>query len=141
MKNKTIKVIMTSLQVFILIPPVLLQYLSRRKMGVARYLTFKKSMFPKVIFTPEVMYTYMTILFLGIIISGILLVFYFMKKLNSAVVKTIICTIIISFTAVFCVSSRAFEQLLAYHFFLIAIFAIVILQYIKVILNFIKVKN
>lgn len=130
-KEKIIRILICTLQVFILIPPIVLQYLSDKKMGVKRYLIFKKSIFPKEIFTSDLMFMYKVMLILGIIIGIILLVYYSIKKVNRALVKLAINVIILNFIAVVLVFSKPFEGLLTYHFFLIAIFVIIILQYIK----------
>lgn len=80
--KKITKVVITILQVLILSVPIVLQYLSDKKMGVKRYLVFKKAMYSKNIPVPEV-----------------------------------------------------FGNLLTYHFFLIAILIIIILQIIKIVIN------
>lgn len=80
--KKITKAIITILQVLILSVPIVLQYLSDKKMGVKRYLIFKKAMYSKNVPVPEV-----------------------------------------------------FSNLLTYHFFLIAILIIVVLQIIKIVIN------
>lgn len=145
MKNiiikKVIKVLITIVQVFILIPPLVLQYLSDKKMGVKRYLVFKRAMYPKEIFTTSLMGVYKFMLILGIIISIILLIHYSIKKVKCTFVKSLTKIIILNLLAIFCVFSKQFEGLLTYHFFLIAIFVIIILQYTKVLLEYKKVNN
>ena len=135
MKNKIIetiiKISLSTLQILILIPPIVLQYLSDKKMGVKRYLIFKKSIFPKEIFTSNLMYMFKVMLILGIIIGIVLLIYYSIKKVNSALVKSAIKMIILNFMAMAFVFSKHFEGLLTYHFFLISIFVIILLQYIK----------
>jgi hypothetical protein len=79
---KIVKVSITILQLLTLSIPMVLQYLSDKKMGVERYLIFKKAMLSKSIFVP-----------------------------------------------------KPFENLLTYHFFLIAILIILILQLIKIVLD------
>ena len=135
MKNKAIekiiKIIFSTLQVLILIPPIVLQYLSDKKMGVKRYLIFKKSIFPKEIFTTNLMFMYKLMLILGIIIGIVLLIYYSSKKVNRALAKFAIKMIILNFVAMVFIFSKQFQGLLTYHFFLISIFVIIILQYIK----------
>ncbi|MFL0245661.1 hypothetical protein [Candidatus Clostridium stratigraminis] len=85
MKKRGIKIIkglITILQLLTLSIPIVLQYLSDKKMGVERYLVFKKAMLSKSIPVP-----------------------------------------------------KPFEDLVTYHFFLIAIIIIVILQLVKVVLD------
>ena len=135
MKNrvieKVIKILISTLQVFILIPPIVLQYLSDKKMGIKRYLIFKSAMFPKEIFTSDLMFMYKCMLILGLMIGIVLLVYYSTKKINSILIKYSIKVIILNLIAMAFVFSNHFQGLLAYHFFLIAIFVIIILQYIK----------
>ena len=135
MKNKVIekiiKILSSTLQVLILLPPIVLQYLSDKKMGVKRYLIFKKSIFPKEVFTTNLMFMYKLMLILGIVIGIVLLVYYSIKKTNGVLVKSAIKVILLNFIAVVFAFSEIFEGLLTYHFFLIAIFVIIILQYIK----------
>ena len=84
---------------------------------------------------------YKIMLILGIIIGIALLIFILIKKINSTLVKSSIKIIILNLIAIFCVFSKQFQQLLTYHFFLIAIFVIIILQYIKEILCYKIIKN
>lgn len=140
MKNKVIKKaiknLITIIQLIILIAPIALQYLSDKKMGVERYLVFKKEMFPKEIFTTDIMVMYKITLILGIIIGIALLMHYSNKKKNSILVKPAIKIIILNLLAIFYVFSKQFEGLVTYHFFLIAIFVILILQYLKVLIDY-----
>jgi hypothetical protein len=135
MKNKVIekiiKILCSALQILILLPPIVLQYLSDKKMGVKRYLIFKKSIFPKEVFTTNLMFIYKLMLILGIVIGIVLLVHYSIKKTNRVLVKSAIKVILLNFIAVVFAFSKIFEGLLTYHFFLVAIFVIIILQYIK----------
>lgn len=126
-----IKKVITTLQALILIIPIVLQYLSDKKMGVKRYLIFKKMIFSKEIFTPRLMFMFKLMLILGVIIGIIILISYFIKKKNSDLVKSAIRIIILNLLAIGFVFSKQFEGVLTYHFFLIAIFVIIILQYIS----------
>ena len=137
MKNSTntvLKSTITLLQVLILVPPLLLQYLSDRKMGVMRYLIFKKDVFSKEIFTSSFTFTYRSLLFLGIIFCIIFLIYSHTKKINTPLIKPIGVLFILKLICLLCVFSYKFQILLSYHFFLISFFAIIILQYIKIIL-------
>ena len=80
------------LQVLIIIPPLLLQYLSDRKMGLMRYLVFKKDVFSKEIFTSSLIFTYKSLLFLGIIFCIIFLIYSYTKKINNSLNKTYKCS-------------------------------------------------
>jgi hypothetical protein len=145
MKNTVIKkitkIIITIVQVLILVAPLLLQYLSDKKMGVKRYLVFKKTMFSKEIFTSNIILAFKIMLILGSIICIFLLLNYFLKKINNTSVKSLLKVTLLNMAAAFCVFSKNFEELLAYHFFLVAIFVIIVLQYIKAVLDYKKVNN
>lgn len=135
MENRVIKTIIkkviTTLQVIILIIPTMLQYLSDEKMGIKRYLVFKKMIFSREIFTPRLIVMFKLILILGVISGIVFLIIYCIKKINSGLLKPAIKVIILNLIAIVFVFSKQFEGLLTYHFFLIAIFIIIILQYIK----------
>lgn len=129
-----LKRIITLLQLLILIPPLLLQYFSDRKMGLMRYLVFKKAVFSKEIFTSSFTYTYKSLLFLGIIFCIIFLIYSYTKKMNSSLIKPIIYLFVSNLICLLYVFYSKFQTLLSYHFFLIAFFIIIILQYLKIFL-------
>lgn len=138
MKNSTmkkiIKILFTIMQILILIAPLLLQYLSDKKMGVKRYLVFKKAMFSKGIYTSDMIFALKIMLILGSIICIVLLLIYYLKKRSNTCVKPLFIVTFINIVADAFVFSKGFEKLLAYHFFLIAISVIIILQYFKIAL-------
>lgn len=136
--KKIIKTILTIVQVLMLIAPIILQYLSDKKMGVKRYLIFKQGVFSKEIFTTNAMFMLKIMLILGISIGIVILAYYSLKKINNFLVKPLLKLIIVEIVAIFCVFTKQFEELLTYHFFLIAVFVIVILQHIKVFLDYKK---
>jgi hypothetical protein len=130
-KKIIIKNLISTLQVLILIIPIVLQYLSDKKMGVKRYLIFKKMIFSKEIFATRLLFMFKVMIILGLIVGIVLLIHYTVKKINNALVKSLIVVIIFNLLAICFVFSEQFQGLLAYHFFLVAIFIIIILQYIK----------
>ena len=129
--NKIIINLINTLQVFLLTIPIVLQYLSDKKMGVNRYLVFKKMILSKDALVINLVLILKVILILGLIIGVVLLVCYFIKKSNRALVKSIIKIITLNFIGICFTFLDQFEGLLTYHFFLIAIFVIIILQYLK----------
>ncbi|MCB2291118.1 hypothetical protein LGK97_15410 [Clostridium sp. CS001] len=135
MKNRVVKTIIrnviTTLQMIILIIPTVLQYLSDKKMGVKRYLIFKKMLFSREIFTPGLIFTFKLMLILGVIIISILLIICYIKKINNNLLKPAIKVTILNLIAIVVIFSKQLEVLVTYHFFLIAIFIIVILQCVK----------
>ena len=128
------KRIITLIQVLILIPPVLLQYLSDRKMGVMRYLVFKKDMFSKEIFTSSSTFIYIILLFLGAICCIIFLLYSYIRKKNVVLIKPIFVLFLLNVICLYYAFSFKFKMILSYHFFLIAFFIIIILQFIKIII-------
>ena len=136
MKNRTIKKVInnlfTTLQAILFIIPIVLQYLSDKKMGVKRYLIFKKMVISKEVFVIRLIIILKFILILGLIIGIALFTYYSIKKIGGTFVKTAIKILILNLLAIGFVFSKQCQGLMAYHFFLIAIFGIIILQYIKV---------
>lgn len=129
-----LKNIITILQVLMLVPPLLLQYLSDRKMGVMRYLVFKKDVFAKEIFTLSFTFTYRNLLFLGIIFCMIFLISSYNKRINRSFKEPIITLFLCNSICLFYASYYKFQILMAYHFFLIAFLIIIILQYVKIVI-------
>lgn len=132
--NKIIINLFTTLQVFLLTIPIVLQYLSDKKMGVNRYLVFKKMILSKDALVIKLVLMLKAILILGIIIGTVLLVRYFIKKTNIALVESTIKIIALNFIGICFAFLDKFEGFLTYHFFLTAIFLIIMLQYLKLIL-------
>jgi hypothetical protein len=136
MKNSTktvMKSLITLLQILIFIPPLLIEYLSTRKMGLMRYLVFKKDVFSKEIFTNNLTFAYRSLLFLGIIFCIIFLIYSYTKKINNSLIKPVAGVFLLNLICLLCLFSYKFQILLSFHFFLITFFIIIILQYIKII--------
>lgn len=129
-----LKRIITLLQLLILVPPLMLQYLSDRKMGVMRYLVFKKDMFSKEIFTSTFTFVYRSLLFSGIIFCIIFIIYCYTKKTKNSLIRPISTLFLWNLICLFYVFFYKPQILLTYHFFLIAFFIIIILQYLKIIL-------
>jgi hypothetical protein len=127
-----LKRIITMLQLLLILPPMLLQYLSDRKMGVMRYLVFKKDVFSKEIFTSSFTFISSCLLFLGIIFCIIFLLYSYTKKANNSLIKPVIGLFFSNLICLMYVFSYKSQTPLSYHFFLIAFFIIIILQYLKV---------
>ncbi|MGK0465697.1 hypothetical protein [Clostridium sp.] len=133
--NKIIINLFTTLQVFLLTIPIVLQYISDKKMGVNRYLVFKKMILSKDELVIKLVLMLKVVLILGLIIGIVLLICYFIKKSNILLVKSIIKIIILNSIGICFTFLDEFEGLLTYHFFLTAIFLIIVLQCLKLILN------
>ncbi len=107
---------------------LVLEVLSGKKMGVARYLVFKKQDFETTYFTPAFMNIYFAIFAAGAVVSIGLLIFQRKKRIGIlpllfAVMASVIGIIFIQLN----------PPLQAYHFFLIGIFIVVVFQYFRIL--------
>lgn len=140
MVNK-IKIILTIMQMIVLIPGIVLEYLSDKKMGVIRYLVFKKQVYEQGIFNSSLMNMYKSLLIATFFIVIIMIIYKSIKIKSNKFIKTGLSTIIINLLCIIFIASKKALALEAYHFFVIAIFIIVILEYFKFILDFIRVNK
>ncbi|AKN32006.1 hypothetical protein Ccar_14495 [Clostridium carboxidivorans P7] len=140
MVNK-IKIILTIMQMIVLIPGIVLEYLSDKKMGVIRYLVFKKQVYEQGIFNSSLMNMYKSILIAAFFIVIIMIIYKSIKIKSNKFIKSGLSTIIINLLCMIFIASKKAVALEAYHFFVIAIFIIVILEYLKFILDFFRVNK
>ncbi|AKA72448.1 hypothetical protein [Clostridium scatologenes] len=140
MVNK-IKIILTIMQMIVLIPGIVLEYLSDKKMGVIRYLVFKKQVYEQGIFNSSLMNMYKSLLIATFFIVIIMIIYKSIKIRSNKFIKSGLSTIIINLLCIIFIASKKALALEAYHFFVIAIFIIVILEYFKFILDFIRVNK
>ncbi|EJO5347596.1 hypothetical protein NRP93_001683 [Clostridium botulinum] len=125
--------ILSIIQIIFILPALILENLSKKKMGVIRYLIFKNQEFSKGIFNENNLIIYKwTVLFIAII--AILIFIIDMKnklkyKMNFFIIilLNIILYIFINYEGIF--------NLEAYHFFIIGIFIIIFIEYIKFFIN------
>ena len=99
---------------------IVLEDLSSEKMGVARYLTFKKQEFETGIFTPFYVHIYTFIMAAGAILCVVLLI----KKRRVGMSLFAALTNIVGLLFI-----QLKLELQAYHFFLLGIFIMIIVQY------------
>lgn len=135
-KQAIIGYILDFIQVLVFILPVLLEYFSREKMGVIRYLVFKNQGFQKTIFTLQLISLYKCALFSGFILCIILLIYNYNKIRYIGITKPIISGIVFNLLGIVFMLNKHIELLNSYYFFLISIFTIIILQYIKLLINY-----
>jgi hypothetical protein len=110
-----------------------LEDLATKKMGVARYLVFKRAVFETSFFTPLLMHGYTLIFGIGAIVCLVLL----MKKGKS--VKISIALLFATIANVAGIIFIQFKlQLYSYYFFLIGIFIVLLFQYGLMIYLFFK---
>ncbi|EPY2274129.1 hypothetical protein ACXAUS_003023 [Clostridium sporogenes] len=125
--------ILSIIQIIFVLPALILENLSKKKMGVIRYLVFKKEEFSTGIFNANNLIIYKWILlFIAIIITIIFIVNMkknFKYKINFFIIilLNIILFLFVSYEEIF--------KLEAYHFFIIEIFIIMIIEYIKLFIN------
>lgn len=129
--KKVFSFIITLIQVLMIIPPVVLQYYSGRRMGMMRYLVYEKGTFTEGVFSPSLMNIYKAILVISIVYFIFLLIMNHRKSMQNSHMAAIILGLVISLSGMVFMFLPSLQDLLAYHFFLIAIFIQVILQVIR----------
>ncbi len=130
---KTIKIIFIIMQVAALIPAVVLEYLSDKKMGVMRYLVFKKRIYEESTFNANLMKIYIMLLIGMAIISFLMLIYNIVKAKNSKLKNIIMNSFVINLMGIIFIVWKKTLNLQAYHFFLISVFIIIVLQYAKLV--------
>ncbi|WPC43244.1 hypothetical protein [Clostridium sp. JS66] len=140
MVNK-IKIILTIMQMIVLIPGIVLEYLSDKKMGVIRYLVFKRQAYEQGIFNSSLMNIYKSLLIATFFIVIIMIIYKSIKIKSNKFIKSGLITVIINLLCIIFIISKKAVALEAYHFFVIAIFIIVILECLKFILDFFRVNK
>ncbi|MEH7107351.1 hypothetical protein [Bacillus sp. JJ1764] len=108
---------------------VILEYLSTRKMGVARYLLYKKQEFDTTYFTDTSIHVLYILFFVGAIVCVLFLI------RGKRKIPFIIAVLANLLGVVFL---QLKSQLYAYHFFLIGMIVVVVLQYFFILLKKIK---
>jgi hypothetical protein len=117
------------LQFLVIIAAVVLEDLSTKKMGVNRYLLFSKEEYAELFLSPERLKIYGILFIVGIIVCFILFIVN-MKKGSSillAIIYQIIGLIILSKVT-----------LLAYPFFVLGIWIVIIFQYLWIVMSVMK---
>ena len=139
-KQAITNVILAVIQVFIFAPSILLEYLSEEKMGVMRYLVFKKRIYEETIFNSYFTNLYKLVLIIGIVICVILFIYNYGKIIDMRLTKSIIAAIVANLTGIVFMFNKNIQLLNAYYFFLISIFITIILQYIKLLTKYLLKK-
>lgn len=129
MKNLLIFILTLIVQFSGIILAMVLEDFSTKKMGVARYLVFKKQEFENTFFTPTLMNIYSLILILGAAVCIIVLLIQLQKRRKAL--------FLLFFAVIANVAGILFihigPQLQTYYFFLIGIFFVVLIQYIRIL--------
>ncbi|NFH09538.1 hypothetical protein FC924_18280, partial [Clostridium botulinum] len=127
--HNILNIILSIIQIIFILPALILENLAKKKMGVIRYLIFKKEEFSSGIFNANnLIISIYILLFISIIIIIIFIV-NMKKKLKCKINFFII--ILLNIILFLLVSYESIFNLQAYHFFIIEIFIIIIIEYIK----------
>ncbi|HDK7169183.1 TPA: hypothetical protein PTV44_003111 [Clostridium botulinum] len=132
-KYNIFHLILSIIQIIFILPALILENLSKKKMGVIRYLLFKKEEFSAGTFNANNLIIYKWILLLISIIIIIIFIVNMKKKLKYKMNFFII--ILLNIILFLFVSYEEIFKLEAYHFFIIEIFIIMIIEYIKLFIN------
>ncbi|NFH56559.1 hypothetical protein FC929_18010 [Clostridium botulinum] len=131
--HNILNIILSIIQIIFILPALILENLAKKKMGVIRYLIFKKEEFSSGIFNANnLIISIYILLFISIIIIIIFIV-NIKQKLKCKINFFII--ILLNIILFFLVSYESIFNLQAYHFFIIEIFIIIIIEYIKLFIN------
>jgi hypothetical protein len=122
--------VLTILQLICIIGAVGLEIYATKKMGVSRYLIYKKTVFETTLFTPFLTNLYTFLFIFGAFISIVLLV---VKAGKREKVISLFEAAIANLAGVGLLTIKM--ELAAYHFFLIAIMIVTTIQYVKIIIN------
>ncbi|KEI78144.1 hypothetical protein G4W71_00135 [Clostridium botulinum] len=131
--HNILNIILSIIQIIFILPALILENLAKKKMGVIRYLIFKKEEFSSGIFNTNNLIIYKWILLFISIIIIIIFIVNMKKKLKCKINFFII--ILLNIILFLLVSYESIFNLQAYHFFIIEIFIIIIIEYIKLFIN------
>lgn len=129
MVKKIIYLLVVPLQFSGIILAIVLEELSSERMGVARYLEFKKEVFVSTLFTPFYVNVYTFILIIGTILCGTLLL---LKRKGGMV----LFAALINMIGIIFIQSQ--KELQAYHYFVIGIFIVLAIQYAWIIYFYVR---
>jgi hypothetical protein len=123
-KNWILYLLITILQFSGIIAAIVLEDLSSEKMGVARYLVFKKQTFESTFLTPFLIHVYTFIFVVGAVICLFLMV---TKGKNKKIVISLLGAAAANIIGIIFIQSKL--ELQAYPFFIIGIIIVIVVQY------------
>jgi len=126
--KRTISFILTLFQTLLIIASLTLQYLSKKKMGVARFLIFYKSEFQRTLFNPINLKVYVVVAIIVFIIILILTIL----KFKSRALMLLICNSVLLILLTY----KPFLNLKAGYFIIISLVLAEIIEIIKIGINF-----
>jgi hypothetical protein len=127
-RNIIVFILTIIIQFSVIIGAMVLEDFSTKRMGVARYLVYKKQEFESTYFTGALMNLYTLILVIGAAVCTFLLMILWKKRKG---VFSLIFAIIANLGVIILIQLS--PQLQAYHFFLIGTFIVIIIQYIRIL--------
>jgi hypothetical protein len=127
-RNLIVFILTIILQFSVIIAAIVLEDLSTEKMGVARYLVYKKQEFESTFFTGVLMNLYTLILVIGAVVCTVFLMILWKRRKG---VFSLMFAIIANLGAIILILLS--PQLQAYYFFLIGTFIVIIIQYIRIL--------
>lgn len=123
-------------QFFSILFVIVLEYLSTEKMGVARYLVYKKQVFDTTIFAPM----YVNLYYFFFVAGGLICLFLLLNK-DKRVGKIVSIVVAIIANIIGVIFLQSMTELNAYHFFLIGIMIVIVIEYSRLLfIYFIKRK-
>ncbi len=134
------KRLFTIIQIIAFIPAIVFEYLSSKKMGVMRYLLYKQHLYEQNQFNANLMSTYKIILIILLSISCIMLIYNIVKMKNSYIIKSQLYAITINLIGIIFITLKNSLDLKAYYFFFIGILVSIVLEYLRLTLDFVNTR-
>ncbi|GFR35701.1 hypothetical protein [Thermobrachium celere] len=125
--RRIIQYILFLIQILLLSVSLILHYLSDKKMGVARFLIFKRSEWEKSFFSSYLIKIYIILALLLLVVLVIFSIF----KLKQKLLGTIILNVILIFLLV----NKSIHTLKAGYLFIIAIVLCIFIELIKIVIK------
>lgn len=135
-KAGILNVLFFILQLAIIAGAMVLEYLSHKKMGMMRYLVFKKRVYEETLFNSQYMYVYKWLFIIGVVIGLVWIAYAMVKIKNRKIIGMILFSIILHIIGIMLIVSPYMVQLKAYHFFFIAVMMDIVIQYVRIFLRF-----
>lgn len=135
-KNFIIKIfiaLIAFIDIAVLSAVFLLEYLSGKKMGVMRYLVFMKREFEAGWFNPAAIRIYGVILILSVVLFSSFSLHSIVKTKAREMIRSAILGAVFSCICYFLLIICGTLNLKAYYFFVIALFIMIVLQYVFLI--------
>lgn len=133
-------ILMRILQSLALIAVFVLEYFSKRKMGVERYLAYKNMKFREGIFLDSNLKIYTILLTMLLIVAVVLLIFNLRKVKYNNVRFNLVMVIIFSLCLILLVFFKEVITFKSYYFLIIGVFVMLCVEVLNTIIRVIKKK-